>query len=286
MMITGNGQLIHQNLNNDFPVDMGIKEYYQPGPIFKKHWHEELMIFYIQKGKAVIHCNSQAIPVGPGDLIITHCNDLHYQENCCNHLVESFLLIDLSFLRSHQDDVCQTKYLTPLLENRLRFPNKIANDTELSSQVLDLIAEYEQRRPGYELAIKAGLYRILATLFQRYAVTVTDEIKNRPQNQLRPVIQFVAEYYDQKITLKGLAEMANLSPHHFCRLFKSITGMPPIAYVNWLRINAAMSLLQQHQLSVGEVAAAVGFNDSNYFSRLFKKYKNLTPTEVPKANLL
>ncbi len=285
MIITGNGQLIHQNLPNDFPVEMGVKEYHEPGPILKKHWHEELMIFYIQQGTALIHCNAQAIPVGPGDLVITNCNDFHYQENCCNHLIESFLLVDLSCLLSPKEDVCQTKYLAPLMENRLRFQHKIAGDTGLANQLLELIREFEQKRPGYELIVKAGLYRILALLVQSYTVPVAAEIKNRPHNQLRPVIHYVEAHYDQKITLNELADMANISPHHFCRLFKSMTGMSPIAYVNFLRINAAMNLLQQGHLSVSEVAVAVGFNDSNYFSRLFKQYKKLSPTAVAKGAL-
>jgi AraC-like DNA-binding protein len=283
MIITGNGQLIHQNLKSDFPTEMGRKEYHAQGPILKKHWHEELMIFYIEKGIAVIHCNSQSIPVSAGDLVITNCNDIHYQENCCNHLVESYILIDLTFLLSHKDDICQTKYITPLLQNRICFQNKIENDNELISLVLELINEYEQKKQGYELWIKAGLYRILVLLIQRYAVPVADKIKNRPQYQLRPVIKYVDEHYDQKITLKALATMANISPHHLCRLFKSITGMPPIVYVNYLRINAAMALLQEHHLSVSEVALTVGFNDSNYFSRLFKKYKKISPTAVRKS---
>jgi AraC-like DNA-binding protein len=274
--------MVHPNLKNDFPIEMGRKEYQAPGPILKKHWHEEFMIFYIEKGNAVIHCNAQSIPLSAGDLVITNCNDIHYQENRGNHLVEPYILFDLASLLSPKD-VCQTKYIAPLLQGRLRFQNKIEGDNELIRQVLELINQYEEQEYGYELLVKAGLYRILALLLQRYAMTVPDTIKNRQQHLLLPVIQYVEEHYDQKITLHGLAAMANMSPPHLCRLFKSITGMPPIAYVNYLRINAAMALLQEHRLSIGEVALTVGFNDSNYFSRLFKKYKNISPAAVVKS---
>ena len=283
MIIAGNGQMIYQDINSDFPIRMERKEYHEPGPILKKHWHEELMIFYIEKGSAIIHCNSQPIPVSAGDLVIINTNDIHYVENCCSHFVESYILIDFNFLLSQKDDLCQTKYITPLLQNRIRFQNKIKNDDELISQVLDLFSEYEQKRQGYELWIKAGFYRILVLLMRYYAIPVTEEIKNRQHHQLRSVLKYIDEHYDQKINLKGLAAMTNVSPHHFCRLFKSITGMPPVAYVNYLRINAAMKLLQQqHHLPISEVALAVGFNDSNYFSRLFRKYKNISPKDVAK----
>ncbi|CUH96704.1 hypothetical protein P22_2794 [Propionispora sp. 2/2-37] len=284
MIIAGNGQMIDQEIKKDFPIKIRRMEYHAPGPILKKHWHEEFMIFYIEKGTAVIHCNSQPLPVAAGDLIVIHCNDMHYVENCCNHLVEFYIIIDLAFLLSSKEDLCQTKYMTPLLQNRLRFQNKI-HDDNITNQFLDLIREYEQKSPGYELWIKAGLYRILVLLLRHHAVPVQGEIKNRRHHRLRPVLTYIEEHYDQRITLKELAAMANMSPYHLCRLFKSITGMPPIEYVNHLRIEAAVKLLQQHY-PISEIALTIGFNDSNYFSRLFRKYKNISPSAVQKENTL
>lgn len=282
MIIAGNGQMFHLDINIDFPIRIRRKVYHKPGPIFKKHWHEEFMIFYIEQGKAVFHCNSKPIPVVAGYMIIINCNDIHYVENCCDYLVASYLIINWAFLRSQKDDLCQTKYITPLLQNHLRFHNKIENDNELVAEVLGLIHEYEQRNPGYELWVKAGLYRILVLLMRRHAVPIVNEVNNRQSHHLLPVLKFVDEHYDQKITLDGLSAMANITPHHLCRLFKSITGLPPISYVNHLRIDAAYKLLQQHQIPVSEAAMTVGFDDSNYFSRLFKKYKSIAPSNVIK----
>ncbi|WP_371362351.1 HTH-type transcriptional activator Btr [Sporomusa rhizae] len=281
MIIAGNGQMIHQNIKSDFPINIAHKEYHEPGPILKKHWHEELMVFYVEKGNALIHCNSEVTPIRAGDVAVINCNDLHYIENCCDHFIESWILLDVNFLRSHKDDICQTKYITPLLLNRIRFKSKIENDSELISQIQEVLRVYEQKRPGYELWIKAAFYRILV-LLMNHTIPVTDEINYRQHHQLRPVLQYIDEHFDQKITLQSLAAMANLSPHHLCRLFKSITGMPPVAYVNHLRVNTAMVLLQEQHLPISEVALAVGFNDSNYFSRMFKKYKSISPTNVPK----
>lgn len=281
MIIAGNGQMLHQNIESDFPINIARSELYEPGPILKKHWHEELMVFYVEKGNALIHCNSEVTPISEGDVAVINCNDLHYIENCCNHLVKYRIFIDFNFLRSHNDDVCQTKYITPLLQNRIRFKTKIGNDTELVNQIQKVFSVHEQKKPGYELWIKAAFYHILV-LLMNYTIPLTDEIKNRQHHQLRPVLEYIAEHYDQKITLHSLAAMANLSPHHLCRLFKTITGMPPVAYVNHLRVNAAMNLLQEQHLPISEVALTVGFNDSNYFSRIFKKYKNISPTNVPK----
>ncbi len=282
MFITSDGQLIDHDIKDEFPVKIRRREYHEQGPILKNHWHEEFMIFYIEKGQAIIHCNSRPIAVKGGDLVVINGNDLHYVENCCHQLIEYYIIIDFAFLRSKYEDVCQTKYLSPLMQNRIRFQNQINQDNELLQQVLELIHEDERRDSGYELFIKAGLYRILVMLMRRHVAPQADETENRRHSavfhQLRPVLEYVGNHYDQKLTLKELAAIAHMSNHHFCRLFKAITGTPPIEYVNHLRINAAVELLKEQHLNISEIATTVGFSDSNYFSRLFKKYKKLSPT--------
>ena len=63
----------------------------------------------------------------------------------------------------------------------------------------------------------------------------------------------------------------------FCRLFKKLTGRRPTDYLNLLRINKSIPLLTNGHLNISQTAAAVGFNDANYFSRVFKKYHRLAP---------
>jgi AraC-like DNA-binding protein len=286
MIITNNGQMIDQDIKSDFPVKIRRTEYHEQGPILKSHWHEEFMIFYIKQGQAIIHCNSKTLPVGAGDLIVINSNDIHYVENLCGQLEYYYIIINFAFLLSKQEDLCQTKYMDPLIQQRIRFQNQIKNDNELLHHVEELINEYQRQDNGYELLIKADLYHIIVLLMRRHILPIADEEENKRQynilHQLRPVLKYVDQHYNQKTTLTELATMANMSRHHFCRLFKNITGKPPIEYINHLRINAAMELLKEGHLNISEIALTVGFNDSNYFSRLFKKYKKVSPTFVQK----
>jgi AraC-like DNA-binding protein len=55
-------------------------------------------------------------------------------------------------------------------------------------------------------------------------------------------------------------------------------------YINYLRMNKAASLLIDSDLNISEIAMTIGFDDSNYFSRLFKKYKKMSPSEMRKHN--
>jgi transcriptional regulator GlxA family with amidase domain len=79
-----------------------------------------------------------------------------------------------------------------------------------------------------------------------------------------------------------ISDASGLSLRTFNRKFKSEVGITPLAYLQSLRLNAARELLKDVTLSLDEVALAVGYKDSSYFSRLFLKYMDLTPAEYRK----
>jgi AraC-like DNA-binding protein len=273
-------------INQDFPVDIHCSEHHKLGTVIECQWHENFEILYFEKGEAIVYCNSQPVLVKPGELIIINSNDLHYCENLSPHLLYYVIEFDLSFINSNQIDLCQTKYMTPLVQNRILFRNQIDQNDELLENVRCLIKEYYLCEIGYELAVKAYIYHILVLLLRYYVKqTISETEKNWQRNtlhRLRPVLEFVEGHYQEKLFLGQLAGMVNMSVPYFCRLFKSLTGKPPGEYINHLRLNKAVALLRDSDLNVTEIAMSVGFNDSNYFSRFFKKYKHLSPSAVQK----
>ena len=68
-----------------------------------------------------------------------------------------------------------------------------------------------------------------------------------------------------------------MAPASFVRHFHAATGMTPLEYIIKLRLDEAAALLQDPNLSIAEAALQSGFNDSNYFSRLFRKKNNISP---------
>ena len=274
------------SINKDFPIDIHRSEHHHIGPIIECHWHENFEILYFEKGEALIYCNSHPIQVGPGELIVINSNDLHYGESLSEQLVYYVVEFDLSFIDSNHIDLCQTKYLTPLVQNRILFCNQIHRHDALLSEVHQLIREYYQQELGYELAVKAYIYRILVLLLRSYSKqTISEAEKSRQRKtltRLSSVLEYIDAHYTEQLPLKQLSAMATMSEHYFCRLFKSLTGKSPTEYINHLRLNKAVTLLQESELNITEVALAVGFNDSNYFSRLFKKYKHVSPSTLLK----
>ena len=72
--------------------------------------------------------------------------------------------------------------------------------------------------------------------------------------------------------------VAGLSQYHFIRAFKSTVGLPPYQYVLSERVRRAKGLLSKPDLSLGDVAIAVGFSDASQLNRVFRKFVGVTPT--------
>lgn len=91
--------------------------------------------------------------------------------------------------------------------------------------------------------------------------------------------QYVAEQYSYPITVEDIAGFTGISRSHLFRLFQKMVKQSPKEYLLEYRIRQACQLLNQTNLPVGSIAHSVGFEDNLYFSKVFKKYKNCTPSE-------
>lgn len=96
--------------------------------------------------------------------------------------------------------------------------------------------------------------------------------------ELINVLDFINKNLDKKITVEKLAEIAGLAQTVFTLKFKSAVGESPIDYVIWQRMQAACRMLFAEEMSVKEVAAALGYDDPLYFSKLFKKSIGIAPS--------
>lgn len=107
----------------------------------------------------------------------------------------------------------------------------------------------------------------------------------KPESRnVEQVVSWIQNYlqvnYQQNITLEHLADKVYLSPCYVSRAFRQVTGLNFMQYLTKIRIERAMQLLKAGQYTVSEVAKAVGYKDSSYFSQIFKKKTGLTPSEL------
>lgn len=269
--------------DEDFPIRVFDVEYDHTGPVFSPHWHEQLEILYFVAGEAVVECGSQSCQVGAGDLVVVNSNELH----ACSwgdFVRYCVIIVDLSLLQSSFSDSCDLKYIGPIAQNLILFQNKISGEDRIAGRLREIVAEYTARRPAYELAIKAEIYGMLTILLRSYVARILTaaEYRSRIRNleQLREVLKYIAHHLTRELTVDDLARLAHLSRYHFCRVFKRVTGRTVMDYINYKRVIHAERLLKTTRMSVTEISLASGFNDSNYFSRVFRKYRKYSPSAI------
>jgi AraC family transcriptional regulator of arabinose operon len=102
-------------------------------------------------------------------------------------------------------------------------------------------------------------------------------------NKVAETIIYMSDHLDEPLRVPALARMASLSPAYFGELFKEQTGCSPRDYLHLLRIHRACRMLQGTELNVKEIAGRLGYQDQFHFSRQFKAFQGLSPSDYRRA---
>ena len=167
-------------------------------------------------------------------------------------------------------DICDQNGAVALCEA----PFKIA-DTSICEIMERLVEDGSLPLSKPTFKTVSDMYRILSLLFDK----CTDK---RTALQIYPALKYIEEYYTEKIAVEHLARLCALSQSQLRRLFNIETGMSPIEYKNALRIKAACDMLKFSSQNISEISAVLGFENPYIFSKLFKKYNEVSPMKYRK----
>lgn len=116
-----------------------------------------------------------------------------------------------------------------------------------------------------------------------YVISALHQIREEREQQTITVLDraqaYIQDRYTEDLSLEEVADFVHLNAHYFSKIFKQQTGSNFIDYVTKLRIDKAKSLMNSESLSLKEVCYKVGYNDPNYFSRVFKRVTGITASE-------
>ena len=146
---------------------------------------------------------------------------------------------------------------------------------EQLAQLYPLIHHYAQQKNGYSIA--NTLARAVIQIVNEIIKTNARAIKKENNFVVEKIRRYIQEHYAENLTLTNLAEMVNANGYYLSHAFKKITHYSPQQYILRRRIGKAQCLLVYTSLSLTEISARVGYEDSNYFSRVFKKVIGMSP---------
>ncbi|HEY3379593.1 MAG TPA: AraC family transcriptional regulator [Armatimonadota bacterium] len=254
---------------------------------FPAHSHQYVEIFIALTGSSDHLIAHQRYRINTGDVYVLQGDIVHGFEHAtpdfsiCNVLIRE----DVACLFTEQLRTLPGYQALFLLEPAHRrwqeFPSRLRLGGPQVQEVLTLLHrlkdELTHRQQGTTAMVQAVLLQLIIVLCRRYASLEDDETANLLR--LSEAVIYLEAHIRQPIRVSELARIAHISERHFLRLFRKIYQLPPMARILQLRIQHACALLRTGTVNVTDAAYASGFQDSNYFSRQFRRLVGCSPRE-------
>ena len=161
-------------------------------------------------------------------------------------------------------------------------------DQRLDGLLAEFVSELASEKPGKDIVMRALVEQTLVHILRNYSTPrLSDELElsrvGLVDRRIRRSVELMHTQLDQDLTLKQLAAASYLSPFHFARLFKKLTGASPHNYLAGIRAARAQLLLAETDLSVTEIGTRVGYLSGSHFTKAFRLATGATPREFRKG---
>jgi AraC-like DNA-binding protein len=158
----------------------------------------------------------------------------------------------------------------------------VERDEQLLQLAETLAAELAEENVGREIIVAALIEQIVVHLLRHYSnMRRSDELElsrvGLIDRRIRRAVELMHARLAEDLSLREISSASYLSPFHFSRLFKKLTGATPHGYLAGLRTTRAQLLLAETDLSVTQIGSRVGYSSSSHFSKAFRQATGLTP---------
>lgn len=276
------------DLSNEFPFLVTL--YWLDSSYYTRQatWHERLEVLMPLDGPLRMKVGEELVDLSPGDVLLIDCLKLHQVIDFPGFGTRVIVLAFMpGFVYSLGSPTYDYIFLLPFFTRSRKHPYVVravdSGTDEIYYAARKLLELFFLSPDGHykESGCKAWCLVLLQQMVDRFepAEMVESEFRKHEEQarRLQPVFELIRSRYQQRLYLREVATMVNLSVPQFVRVFKEVAGMPFIAYVNHVRLSRAVDLLRSTDQSIGHIAQCVGFDDQNYFDRRFKKSFGYSP---------
>lgn len=247
------------------------------------HWHLEMEIIYIKKGKGMISIDLSSTLVSQGDIVFVAPGQLHGISQYADVSMEyENILFDLNMLITPNNDICSTHFLIPLRHSHMLAKNIYTPQDQNYAQIARCLNHADEIcktfPPAYQLAIKGCLFSVFYELFADWISHASDKKPYHSLDTLKAIIKYVENHYQERITIKDIAAFCDYSQSHFMKYFKNAMGISFIEYLNDYRLMMASRMLLASDATILAISEEAGFKNLSYFNRMFKKRFRVTPS--------
>lgn len=224
------------------------------------------LFFWVLEGECFLSIDSENYIVRPGQLAYLPKGKMRTY----THISEHFSMYEMAFsVKSGDEDIMSILGLS-----EQNFVVDIPNPEEMTALFEDSNLIEFTKNPLHDLGWSANILKIIKIYAEE-----RQKISDKNISIFKPVLEYMSNNIEKQIKIEDLASLVYMQPTYFIKKFNEAYGLPPIGYLNRMRIYKAMGMLAGTNISVEEIAKKTGFSDTSYFARVFKKQCKLTPSE-------
>ena len=234
------------------------------------HFHHQVEILYIEKGKMTVILNDEKRLLTEKQLVIIDSFDNHQYIPENKKVVSHCLIIPAHYLR---------KYSANLSNKTLK--NKFITNTADSVRIFNCMKNVVNAQNSNELILEGNIQILLGNIIENNIIVE----KNKTNYDLvKNILLYIEENYRNTITLDTIAKHFGYSKYYFSHLFNKCFHCNLNDYLNLVRCRHSINFVIEDHMSVSEAAFASGFISMRTFYRTFKKYFKVTPKEYFQKN--
>lgn len=282
-------QEIYREASDGIFIERVVRDYEFTMPA--KHFHEEYEIYYLVKGERHYFIDTQYYHVKEGSLVFINSNSIH-KTSTCNSPNHDRINIELrhypfsSFL-----DFTGEIELDHFFSNYQGVLNLTLNEQKYVSHLLNKIAaEIKNSNSGSRIYVMCSLTELLIFAKRKFdsleqSFVNDSSVVSSTHQKVADVAAYISKNHTTSCSLTSLADQFFINKSYLSRIFKETTGYTITEYINISRIQAAKKLLTHGELTISEVATAVGYGNLTYFERMFNKVTETSPLKYRKQFL-
>ncbi|MGI6071281.1 MAG: helix-turn-helix domain-containing protein [Blautia sp.] len=256
------------------------------------HWHEEIEVICLIHGKGTAYVDQTAYPMKEGDGLFINTNALHslFMEEGQPCQVHSFVFSP-EILYGTAGSLFEQRYVKPLLDAPARgiwLTPQIPSHKQAIRHIEEAFLAYASEEFGWEMLVRAHL----SQLWVQVAASQIRPLGEAPATEtsdthrLKDMLAYLNGHYQEDINLTDLARIAHVSERECLRCFQRTIGIPPMKYLQKLRISKACVLLADTATPITDISGQCGFESPSYFSQIFRRLVGVTPKQYRQQSTL
>ncbi len=250
------------------------------------HNHKAAELIYVTDGTLEAKSGSSTYFLSAGDVILFNpyeVHTMHFEKSKVQKNRYICLTLPLNKLFSFTSTALygeQEKLLGEISKFDTFYSHTTADGAELAGIISAMYDIYFTKAPSTEALILSYLYKLIVILFEgHYHNKGYSESTTQDTQFIIKISNYLRTHYMENITTAEIAKIFFMSDSQFCHKFKKNFGLSFLKYLRQFRINKATELYKDSSLSISEIAAAVGFEGYCYFSKCFREYIGVPPSE-------